>query len=148
MSSTTESEKPKSRELNHSNLHVAHPPPNPTLAAPARHYAEALDVDKGGKPYVAAIEGAGDLPLFGVQFHPEKPMAEWDPALAIPHGAPSVLLSQSLANFFVGEARRSRRTPAAAGYTEDELVMANHRTTFVGKGGYRGTHFDEIYILD
>ena len=74
--------------------------------------------------------------------------AEWDPQLAIPHNADAVLTSQSLANFFVGEARRSSRAPAAGGYTEDELVMANHRTTFVGKGGYPGTHFDEIYILD
>ena len=108
----------------------------------------ALDVDKKGVPYVAAIEGVGGLPLFGVQFHPEKTMAEWDPELAIPHDGESVLLSQSLANFFVGEARRSRRSPAMGGYTEDELVMANYRTTFVGKGGYRGTHFDEIYILE
>jgi gamma-glutamyl hydrolase len=53
-----------------------------------------------------------------VQFHPEKPLAEWDPALAIPHDAQAVLLSQSLANFFVAEARRSTRTPAAGGYTE------------------------------
>jgi hypothetical protein len=27
----------------------------------------------------------------------------------------------------VGEARRSDRTPRSAGYTEDELVMANHK---------------------
>jgi len=49
---------------------------------------------------------------------------------------------------FVGEARRSDRTPRSAGYTEDELVMANHRALFVGRGGYRGTHFDQVYALE
>lgn len=108
----------------------------------------ALDVDKGGRPYVAAIEGTGGLPLYGVQFHPEKAIAEWDPELAIPHDVGAVLLAQGLANFFVGEARQSRRSAVAAGFAEDDLVMANYHTTFVGKGGYRGTHFDEIYLLE
>jgi imidazoleglycerol phosphate synthase glutamine amidotransferase subunit HisH len=36
-----------------------------------------MDVDLDGAPYVAAVEGAGGLPLYGTQFHPEKPMAEW-----------------------------------------------------------------------
>jgi hypothetical protein len=37
----------------------------------------ALDVDKAGAPYVAAIEGAGGLPLFGgtVQVHSSWPIA-------------------------------------------------------------------------
>ena len=67
-----------------------------------------------------------------------------------PHSAEAVAVGQGLANFFVAEARRSGRSPkpdAQPGFAEDDLVMANHATTFVGKGGYVGTHFDEIYVF-
>ena len=85
--------------------------------------------------------------VYGSRFHPEKPLGEWNPRLAIPHDEGAVRVAQSLANFFVGEARRSPRRPERGGYTEDDLVMANYQTTFVGKGGYVDTHFDEIYVF-
>uniref|UniRef100_A0A7S0KL14 folate gamma-glutamyl hydrolase n=1 Tax=Micromonas pusilla TaxID=38833 RepID=A0A7S0KL14_MICPS len=108
----------------------------------------ALDVDRGDRPFVALVEGrAGRVNVYGAQFHPEKPLGEWNPRLAIPHDEGAVRVAQSLANFFVGEARRSPRRPELGGYTEDDLVMANYQTTFVGKGGYVDTHFDEIYVF-
>ena len=110
----------------------------------------ATDEDREGRAFAALVEGRDGLPLYGAQFHPEKPAAEWDPALAIPHSAEAVAVGQGLANFFVAEARRSGRSPkpdAQPGFAEDDLVMANHATTFVGKGGYVGTHFDEIYVF-
>ena len=45
------------------------------------------------------------------------------------------------------EAYEDPRRPELGGYTEDDLVMANYQTTFVGKGGYVDTHFDEIYVF-
>lgn len=110
----------------------------------------ATDEDRRGRTFAALVEGREGLPLYGAQFHPEKPAAEWDPALAIPHSAEAVAVGQGLANFFVAEARKSGRSPkpdAQPGFAEDDLVMANHATTFVGKGGYVGTHFDEIYVF-
>jgi hypothetical protein len=58
-----------------------------------------------------------------------------------------VRVAQALANFFVSQARRSDRRPESGGYSEDDLVMANYQTTFVGKGGYVGTLYDEIYVF-
>ena len=107
----------------------------------------ALDVDRDARPFVALVEGRSGVNVYGSQFHPEKPLGEWNPRLAIPHDEGAVRVAQSLANFFVGEARRSPRRPERGGYTEDDLVMANYQTTFVGKGGYVDTHFDEIYIF-
>ena len=107
----------------------------------------ALDVDRDARPFVALVEGRAGVNVYGSQFHPEKPLGEWNPRLAIPHDEGAVRVAQSLANFFVGEARRSPRRPELGGYTEDDLVMANYQTTFVGKGGYVDTHFDEIYIF-
>lgn len=107
----------------------------------------ALDVDRDARPFVALVEGRSGVNVYGSQFHPEKPLGEWNPRLAIPHDEGAVRVAQSLANFFVGEARRSPRRPERGGYTEDDLVMANYQTTFVGKGGYVDTHFDEIYVF-
>ena len=110
----------------------------------------AIGRDRAGAAFTAIVEGSNGAPLYGTQFHPEKAAFEWDPRLEIPRGADAVALGQSLANFFVERARRSKREPSRAGggrVSEDELVMANHAPTFVGKGGYRGTEFDEVYAL-
>jgi gamma-glutamyl hydrolase len=107
----------------------------------------ATDVDADGAPFVALVEGAPGVHVYGSQFHPEKPLGEWDPTLHIPHDGGAVRVAQALANWFVSETRRSDRRPESGGYTEDDLVMANYQTTFVGKGGYVGTLYDEIYVF-
>ena len=107
----------------------------------------ATDVDADGAPFVALVEGAPGVHVYGSQFHPEKPLGEWNPTLHIPHDGGAVRVAQALANFFVTQARQSDRRPESGGYTEDDLVMANYQTTFVGKGGYVGTLYDEIYVF-
>ena len=78
----------------------------------------SLSTDLGGRAFVSSMEGT-TLPFYGVQFHPEKVLYErgvrvagggggsW-PYEAINHGADAVEASQYMANFFVGEARKSR----------------------------------------
>ena len=107
----------------------------------------ATDVDADGAPFVALVEGAPGVHVYGSQFHPEKPLGEWNPTLHIPHDGGAVRVAQALANFLVSQARQSDRRPESGGYTEDDLVMANYQTTFVGKGGYVGTLYDEIYVF-
>ena len=98
----------------------------------------ATDEDRRGRTFAALVEGREGLPLYGAQFHPEKPAAEWDPALAIPHSAEAAV-GQGLANFSApAKSGRSPKPDAQPGFAEDDLVMANHATTFVGKGGYAG----------
>ncbi|XP_071107856.1 gamma-glutamyl hydrolase-like [Haliotis cracherodii] len=77
-------------------------------SASLRHFFRVLSTnrDNKGKLFVSTAE-AYKYPFYGTQWHPEKINFEWNPSLAINHGANGVLVSQYFANFFVNEARRS-----------------------------------------
>ena len=70
--------------------------------------------DRLGREYVSTIEGVS-LPFFGVQWHPEKVMYEWGVRdghayEAINHSAHAMAASKYMADFFVGEARKSQHS--------------------------------------
>merc|ERR1712130_698398 len=70
------------------------------------------NADRDGRYFVSTIE-AKNLPIYGVQWHPEKNNFEWSvnsdgsPYEAINHSADAVAASQAMANFFVNEARKN-----------------------------------------
>lgn len=61
--------------------------------------------DKNGLKFVAIME-AVEYPFFGVQFHPEKPAFEFETS-QVPHSGAAIAVGRYLADFFVGQARRS-----------------------------------------
>eukprot|EP00659_Diplonema_papillatum_P022416 gene22416-34329_t len=72
--------------------------------------------DREGQPFVSTVEAADDrMPVFAVQWHPEKNMFEWavnpqDPELpkeVINHTPDAVKASQALADVFVSHTRMS-----------------------------------------
>ncbi|RYE49083.1 MAG: hypothetical protein EOP48_20875 [Sphingobacteriales bacterium] len=65
--------------------------------------------DTAGKKYVSSFEGV-DMPIYGVQYHPEKNAFEWRSSYAINHGYDAIRLPQYLANFFVNETRKNTNT--------------------------------------
>merc|ERR1711862_1068935 len=93
----------------------------------------------------SALEGR-DAPLYAVQFHPEKNVFEWKVESggwthqAINHSPDAVKISQSIANFFVSEARKNSNVydltetnpPFFEGLASDSGV---------------GTNFVEVYHL-
>jgi len=72
----------------------------------------STNMDRRGVEFVSSIEGH-TAPIYGTQFHPEKNIFEWGtnpdgrPYEVIQHNSLAVQASQSLANFFVGEARKN-----------------------------------------
>ena len=60
-------------------------------------------------PYAASVEGT-QMPVFGTQFHPEKPGFEWANKANINSSSQAVELQQYYANFFVNETRRNNKT--------------------------------------
>jgi gamma-glutamyl hydrolase len=64
----------------------------------------AITFDKKGEVDIAAVEGK-NYPIYGVQFHPEKVIYNRNKRDAVPQNSISIKLSQSLASFFVNEAR-------------------------------------------
>lgn len=72
----------------------------------------STNMDRNGVEFVSSMEGH-IAPIYGTQFHPEKNIFEWGtfpdgrPYEVIQHNSLAVQSSQSLANFFVGEARKN-----------------------------------------
>jgi gamma-glutamyl hydrolase len=72
----------------------------------------SLSIDKSGVPYISTMESS-KYPVTAVQWHPEKNAYEWPTWLHIPHGPAAVEVGQEMANYFVGQARRSRHRPVS-----------------------------------
>jgi len=66
----------------------------------------ATNVDREGLPFVSLIE-AKNMPIYGSQFHSEKPQWEWYPDEVIQHSFVAVQGNAYFMSFFVNECRRS-----------------------------------------
>ena len=82
--------------------------------------------DRRGKEFVSTIEARNGIPVYGVQWHPERPQFEWPAAAtdAINHSEISILSNQYVANFFVSEARKNDR--AFLPEQEAEFLIYNY----------------------
>eukprot|EP00850_Spirogloea_muscicola_P005299 SM000024S07761 [mRNA] locus=s24:297977:299745:+ [translate_table: standard] len=96
----------------------------------ARHLvALSIDSDRRGKAFVSTVEGR-HLPIYGTQWHPEKPPWEWSLRLHLPHDAQALELSSSLGRFFVDECKyNSHAFPSAA--DEAAALLYNWAPTFI-----------------
>lgn len=96
--------------------------------------------DTDNKVYVSTVK-AHRYPVTAVQWHPEKNAFEWGLSM-IPHSDDAIQVTQHVANFFIGEARKSMNRPSARKVL-DNLVY-NYSPTYCGKAG-KG--YDEVYIF-
>jgi len=97
------------------NLHVQGVEPSAFAANAALAASYALlttNVDRKGRSFVSSFEGKL-APVYGSQFHPEKPAWEWTADYAIPHTYHAVTANNALARFLVNEARRNSRAFAS-----------------------------------
>ena len=62
-----------------------------------------------GTAFTASIE-AKDYPIFGTQFHPEKPSELWTDGYNINHSWESIQLQEHFARYFVAMARANKNT--------------------------------------
>ena len=62
--------------------------------------------DLDGKVFISTIEGK-KYPIYGIQWHAEKPQFEWNSQEGINHDAHAILAMQYMQNFFISEARKS-----------------------------------------
>ena len=104
----------------------------------------STNVDYAGKPFVSTYE-AKSFPFYATQWHPEKNAFEWGGIgklgeKAIPHGAHATAVTQFVANFFVGEARKSGhrfKTEAA-----EAAALIYNDMAVKGPNGY----FEQVYL--
>eukprot|EP00201_Polytomella_parva_P017131 CAMPEP_0175056798 /NCGR_PEP_ID=MMETSP0052_2-20121109/10886_1 /TAXON_ID=51329 ORGANISM="Polytomella parva, Strain SAG 63-3" /NCGR_SAMPLE_ID=MMETSP0052_2 /ASSEMBLY_ACC=CAM_ASM_000194 /LENGTH=345 /DNA_ID=CAMNT_0016321895 /DNA_START=132 /DNA_END=1169 /DNA_ORIENTATION=- len=108
----------------------------------------SLSVDKNNHPYVSTLE-ANNYPITASQWHPEKNAFEWTPLLDIPHSAAAIRMSQSVADFFVDQARHNFHHATDA-VEEDALLIYNYPAVFYGKhtSTEEEADFEQIYIFN
>jgi len=104
-------------------------------------------VDRQGVEYVSTIE-AKDYPFTGTQWHPEKDIFEWTPDLHIPHEPAAIAVTQAMANYFVGEARKNQHQPESM-KEEERMLIYNWKPKYTGKHTYEGeeTAFEQAYMF-
>ncbi|GFO31399.1 gamma-glutamyl hydrolase, partial [Plakobranchus ocellatus] len=101
----------------------------------------SVNKDRQGKEFISSIE-AKDFPIYGVQWHPEKPNFNWNPNYNINHSPNAVKVGQYMANFFVNEARKnSHRFPSVQ--EEAMNLIENYKNVYFNDG----TFFD-FYFID
>ena len=107
--------------------------------------------DRAGANYIAMVQAAHGEPVTATQFHPEKNAFEWVTTEDIDHSAEGVELMQTVANYFVAQARKSSHRPASF-QQEQDLLIYNYAPTFTGRSiDTNSTHvesnFDQAYIF-
>jgi gamma-glutamyl hydrolase len=66
----------------------------------------STNCDRRGLRFVSTIE-AFHAPVYGTQWHPERPQFDWTPGIGANHSQPALGVMQYFANFLVSEARRN-----------------------------------------
>ena len=66
----------------------------------------ATNLDRKGQRYASLFEHK-KFPFYASQFHPEKPLFEWNPHEVINHSAESIVVNSYFGRFFVDECRRN-----------------------------------------
>eukprot|EP00794_Sanderia_malayensis_P018650 gene18651-20531_t len=102
----------------------------------------ATTKDKRGVEFVSAFE-ARHYPIFGVQWHPEKPPFEWYSKLNMDHSLPSIQFSQFMGEFFVNQTRQSCHDFDASRMPRNALIYAY--TPLYSR--LVGSSFEQIYVF-
>ncbi|KNC86757.1 hypothetical protein SARC_01091 [Sphaeroforma arctica JP610] len=100
--------------------------------------------DRVGAEFVSAFE-ARDFPIFGVQFHPEKNVFEFEKHHDTSHTASAISAALYMATEFINHARRNPNTFATEKGEYDALIYAHEPTrTYTQTGG----HFEQMYFFN
>ncbi|XP_046390527.1 gamma-glutamyl hydrolase-like isoform X2 [Ischnura elegans] len=104
----------------------------------------SLSTDYSNESFVSAMESK-TLPIYGVQFHPEKNSYEWNiNSTGIPHSAEATRVGQYFAEFFVNEARKSGHSFPSP--EEEARALIYNYEAF--PTGFIGAAFDQCYLFN
>ena len=124
------------------NLHHDGVPPTafmPTTRLGSAFRVLSTNVDRKGKAFASTIEARGGAPIWGVQWHPERPVYDWQPEnVNFPRSEGVALAMYALAARFVREARQNRRAFRNA-QAEASALIYNWQP--IGKTSYRAYYF-------
>lgn len=98
----------------------------------------STNVDTTGHPFVSTME-AKSVPVYAVQWHPERPQFDWTYGRRINHGAHAVEAMSWVSRFFVGEARKNERSFASK--QEEEQALIYNYAPQTGRSSYQAYLF-------
>ncbi|KAJ9562793.1 hypothetical protein OSB04_007953 [Centaurea solstitialis] len=87
--------------------------------------------DENNKVYVSTVQSES-YPVTALQWHPEKNAFEWGLSM-IPHSDDAIQVTQSVANSFISEARKSFNRPPAKEVLDN--LIYNYPPTYCGYAG-------------
>ncbi|XP_060083766.1 gamma-glutamyl hydrolase-like [Ylistrum balloti] len=88
----------------------------------------STNFDRNGKEYISSME-AVNYPFYGVQFHPEKNVYNWDLHFVNNHDAHAIQVAHYFADFFLAEARQSYHSFPTVN-EEVRALIDNHQPVF------------------
>ncbi|KAJ1633369.1 peptidase C26-domain-containing protein [Pavlovales sp. CCMP2436] len=108
--------------------------------------------DRSGLEFVSTVEAKSELPVFGVQWHPEKSQFEWGwkgnaPYEAIDHSPAAIEASRHLAFGFVGHARRAACIADGRGRTPLPDDMWSELVWQYNIESHEGAGFVQTYVI-
>lgn len=83
-------------------------------------------------------------PIFGLQWHPEKTLFVFNPVLTIDHTIFAIVVSQYIANVFVGLARQNSNHFKSIEEERFSLVY-KYKTLYVGN--MTGSSYEQMYLI-
>ena len=95
----------------------------------------STNVDRKGHAFVSTIESK-NLPVYGNQWHPERPQFEWTPNEGISHTPDAIRAMQWMANFFINEARKSTNV-----FPESQYPMLIYNQRLLGE------FWEQFYVI-
>ncbi|CAE7828997.1 gghA, partial [Symbiodinium sp. KB8] len=91
-------------------------------------YMWSTNEDRNGRPFVSTVEGK-EWPITATQWHPEKPVFEWDPREVMDHSFDSVRANLLTAQYFIGQTHANHRSfPSLA--DEYAALIYNYQPQF------------------
>jgi len=103
----------------------------------------ATNFDKYGNEFISQFE-ANNYPIYGAQWHAEKPQFEWDSIEDINHSGDAIMAMQYFANYFVDQARLSQHK-FANNQTEYNSLIFNYPAVY---SEAFDPYFEQIYCFN
>lgn len=100
------------------------------------------NLDRDGQNFISTMEGK-DYPVYGIQWHAEKPQFEWDVDECVNHSPDAILAMQYMQRFLVNEARKSTHQFKSQELL-DSMLIYNFKLEYTEPY----SSFEECYFFD
>lgn len=104
----------------------------------------SVNVDLKGKAFVSSME-AFKYPIYGVQWHPERPQYDWTASENVSHTASAVEAMQYMANFFAAAVRTNTHSFANQSLLA-EVSLFSYETVSPSKDSYQYYYFEPLTL--